>query len=132
MVYFCRFVFFISIKTVRTGDGNDLGDITFTPIIGVNVAVFLAIISLFIFVVFLNNLSSYLKPNALVSRILEQIIRSIRHFENRKEYDGQFFIHGKQPETMLLLEIRIRKKRNLQVYRLRENISYLAKFLKDA
>ncbi len=73
-------------------------------------AVFLAIISLFIFVVFLNNLSSYLKPNALVSRILEQIIRSIRHFENRKEYDGQFFIHGKQPETMLLLEIRSEKK----------------------
>ncbi len=99
------------LKTVRTGDGNDLGGITFTPIIGVNVAVFLAIISLFIFVVFLNNISSYLRPNALVSRILEQIIHSIKHYENRKKYDdGQFAIHGKQPGHISLLEIRSEKK----------------------
>jgi len=98
------------LKTVRTGDGNDLGGITFTPIIGVNVAVFLAIMSLFIFVVFLNNISSYLRPNTLVSRILEQIIHSIKHYENRKKYDGQFVIHGKQPGHILLLEIRSEKK----------------------
>lgn len=99
------------IKTVRTGDGSDVGGITFTPIIGVNVAVFLAIISLFIFVVFLNNISSYLRPNTLVSRILEQIIHSIKYYENRKKYDdGQFVIHGKQPKYILLLEIRSEKK----------------------
>ena len=94
------------LKTVRTGDGNDLGSVTFTPIIGVNVAVSLAIISLFIFVVFLNNISSYLRPNTLVSRILEQIIHSMKHFENRKIYDGQFDIHKEQSGKILLLEIR--------------------------
>ena len=47
------------LKTVRTGGSSELESIAFTPIIGVNVAVILAIISLFIFVAFLNNISSY-------------------------------------------------------------------------
>ncbi|MBA3749411.1 MAG: DUF2254 domain-containing protein [Nitrosopumilus sp.] len=98
------------LKTVRTGGDNDLENIAFTPIIGVNIAVFLAIISLFIFVAFLNNISSYLRPNVLVSNILKQIIHSIKNFEKRKKYDGAFFINEESYETKKLLEIRSTKK----------------------
>ncbi len=98
------------LKTVRTGGSNDLESIAFTPIIGVNVAVILAIISLFIFVAFLNNISSYLRPNILVSKIQEQIINSLKNFENRKKYDGPLFINGESSETGKLLEIRSTKK----------------------
>lgn len=98
------------LKTVRTGGGgNDMESIAFTPIIGVNVAVILAIISLFIFVAFLNNISSYLRPNILVSRILKQIIHSLKNFEKRKEYDGLLFNNEKSRETKKILDIRSKK-----------------------
>ncbi len=98
------------LKTVRTGGGgNDIESIAFTPIIGVNVAVILAIISLFIFVAFLNNISSYLTPNILVSRILKQIIHSLKNFEKRKEYDGLLFNNEKSRETKKILDIRSKK-----------------------
>ena len=98
------------LKTVRTGGSSELESIAFTPIIGVNVAVILAIISLFIFVAFLNNISSYLRPNILVSKIQEQITKSLKNFENRKKYDGPLFINDESLETGKLLEIRSTKK----------------------
>lgn len=98
------------LKTVRTGGSNDLESVAFTPIIGVNIAVILAIISLFIFVAFLNNISSYLRPNILVSKIQEQIIHSLKNFEKRKKYDGPLFINGEFSKTGKLLEIRSTKK----------------------
>lgn len=70
------------LKTVRTGE--DTG-ITFTPTIGVNVAVFLAILALFIFVLFLYNISSYLRPNKLAYRLTDQIISAVKKYERRKE-----------------------------------------------
>jgi len=99
----------LTLKTVRTG-GDSLEDVAFTPIVGVNVAVILAIISLFIFVAFINNISSYLRPNILVSNILRQIIHSLKNFEKRKKYDGPFFIKKENSESKELLEIRSTKK----------------------
>jgi Predicted membrane protein (DUF2254) len=69
------------LKTVRTGEGT--GDI-FTPIIGVNIAIIMASVGLFIFVLFLNNISSYLKPKKLVLRLVDQIICSIKPYEKRE------------------------------------------------
>ena len=69
------------LKTVRTGE--DTG-VTFTPIVGVNIAVLIAIVALFIFVLFLHNISSYLRPNNLASRLTDQIICSTKPYEKRK------------------------------------------------
>ncbi|MDQ6667336.1 MAG: DUF2254 domain-containing protein [Thermoproteota archaeon] len=71
------------LKTVQTGEGTG---ITFTPVIGVNTAVFLAIVSLFIFVVFLRNISGYLKSQVLIDRLVDKIMRSIIPYEKRKLY----------------------------------------------
>ncbi|HYY71324.1 MAG TPA: DUF2254 family protein, partial [Nitrososphaeraceae archaeon] len=68
------------LKTVRTGEGT--GEV-FIPIIGVNVAIVMASIALFVFVLFLNNISSYLKPKILVLNLVEQIICSIKPYEKR-------------------------------------------------
>jgi uncharacterized membrane protein len=69
------------LKTVRTGEDTSN---TFTPTIGVNVAVFLAIIALFIFVVFLYNISSYLRPNKLTYRLTDHTISALRPYEQRE------------------------------------------------
>lgn len=79
------------LKTVRVSEDPD---ISFVPIIGVNIAVYLAIITLFIFVIFLHNISSYLRPNMLILRIVERIIHSIRPFELRKEQQINTTIFG--------------------------------------
>lgn len=79
------------LKTVRTGDAQES---IFTPIIGVNVAILLATIALFIFIAFLHNIASYLRPNMLVSSIVDQITQSTKPFEKRREYDGK---HDKSP-----------------------------------
>lgn len=65
------------LKTVRTSD------LDFTPILGVNVAVIIAIMGLFIFVIFLKNISSYLRPNILSTNITEQIIHALKPYEKR-------------------------------------------------
>lgn len=77
------------LKTVRTGENT--ADI-FIPIIGVNVAVVMASVGLFIFVLFLNNISSYLKPKILVQRLVNQIICSIKPFEKR-DIDEKSLLH---------------------------------------
>ncbi|HEY3525935.1 MAG TPA: DUF2254 family protein, partial [Nitrososphaeraceae archaeon] len=76
------------LKTVRTGEETG---IAFTPIIGVNVAVFIAIVALFVFVLFLHNISMYLRPNSLVSRLTAQILCSIKSYENRKPSENVLF-----------------------------------------
>ncbi len=73
------------LKTVRTGSGG-LPDDVFTPILGVNISILLAGLALFIFVAFLHNIASYLRPNILISGIVDQIIDSLKPFEKRKEY----------------------------------------------
>lgn len=89
------------LKTVRTGDNT--ADI-FIPIVGVNVAIVLASIGLFVFVLFLNNISSYLKPKILVLRLVNQIICAIKPFEKRDvDEKSLLHIHDKN-ETMLQSE----------------------------
>ena len=68
------------LKTVRTGEDEIP---TFTPILGVNISVYLATIALFVFVLFLNNITSYLKPNLLVERIVGKIHHSIELYDKR-------------------------------------------------
>jgi uncharacterized membrane protein len=68
------------LKTVRSGEGTSE---IFTPVIGVNVAILMASIGLFIFVLYLNNISSYLKPKILVLRLVDQIICSIKPYKKR-------------------------------------------------
>lgn len=78
------------LKSVRTEEG-DIG--IFIPIVGVNVAISIALIGLFIFALFLSNISSYLKPKILVSKLVSQITYSIQS-------------HGKRTfDTELLQEI---------------------------
>jgi len=84
------------LKTVRTE--QDTGDL-FTPIIGVNIAIVMASIGLFIFVIFLNNISSYLKPKILVLRLVDQIISSIKPFEKR-DIDEKYLLHIKNEDKI--------------------------------
>ena len=85
------------LKTVRTDQA--VGDI-FTPIIGVNVAIAIALISLFIFVLFLNNIGSYLKPRVLVSGLVDQIICSIKPYEKR-DIDKKYLYQIKEEKNNL-------------------------------
>ena len=71
------------LKTVRTSDGGGTVEVAFTPLVGVNVAVVMAIISLFLFVLFLKNIGSYLRPNILVTNVINQILSSLRSYEKR-------------------------------------------------
>ena len=93
------------LKTVRTGEETG---IAFTPIIGVNVAVFIAIVALFVFVLFLHNISKYLRPNSLVSRLTAQILCSIKSYENRKPSENVLFERPPFGGDEKLFEIRSR------------------------
>ncbi len=92
------------LKTVRTGE--DEAPI-FTPILGVNLSVYLAAIALFVFVLFLNHITSYLKPNLLIERIIEKVYRSIENYENRVP-DRRFIFKDnyEQMKRTKMLEIR--------------------------
>ena len=68
------------LKSVRTEEGASE---IFIPIVGVNVAISIALIGLFIFALFLSNISSYLKPRILISNLVSQIISSIECESNR-------------------------------------------------
>jgi uncharacterized membrane protein len=96
------------LKTVRTG--QDTGDL-FTPIIGVNIAIVMASIGLFIFVIFLNNISSYLKPKILVLRLVDQIICSIKPFEKR-DIDEKYLLHIKNEYKITEL-LQVSEQKNL-------------------
>ncbi len=56
---------------------------SFVPVIGVNIAVSIAIVGLFIFVLFLKNISSYLRPNILISSIITNIVNSLKSYSDR-------------------------------------------------
>lgn len=89
------------LKTVRTGEssinmatmqnmseltlgGNQTLDLAvFTPIVGVNVAIILSIVALFMLVLYLHNISSYLKPNILISKLIDQIFGALKPYEMR-------------------------------------------------
>ena len=92
------------LKTVRTGED---GGPTFTPILGVNLSVYLAAIALFVFVLFLNNITSYLKPNLLIERIVDQVHKSLEIYENRLP-DRRFILKNnyQQIKRTKMLEIR--------------------------
>lgn len=91
------------LKTVRTGED---GSSTFTPILGVNISVYLAVIVLFVFVIFLHNISSYLKPDSLISNIVKKVLQSTKRYEKRmpsRQFTLDIQNKGKKRE---LLEIR--------------------------
>jgi len=74
----------------------------FTPLIGVNLAIIMSVIGLLFLVVYLNNISSYLKPNMLVSKLMGQIFNSLKTYQERKP------IHKEQDKSLdkvKLLEI---------------------------
>ncbi len=66
-----------------SGLSNFESSTSFTPVLGVNIAVSIAIVGLFIFVLFLKNISSYLRPNILISNIVTSIIKSLESYRDR-------------------------------------------------
>lgn len=90
------------LKTIRTSDGGGTVEGAFTPLVGVNVAVVMAIISLFLFVLFLRNISSYLRPNILVKNVVNQILSSLRLYEKRIPDKRASFINKMQYGRKLL------------------------------
>ena len=73
------------LKSVRTEEGSIE---IFIPIVGVNVAISIALIGLFIFALYLSNISSYLKPKILVSKLISQIIHSIQS-QGKRNFDTE-------------------------------------------
>lgn len=94
------------LKTIRASEGDAIEG-SFTPIIGVNVAVIMAIISLFVFVLFLKNISSYLRPNVLVANVTKQILLSLRSHEERIP-DNRALFANKPLNGTRILEVRSR------------------------
>jgi uncharacterized membrane protein len=65
-------------------DGNQqIESSIFTPIIGVNLAILISIVGLFMLVLYLHNISSYLKPNILISKLIDQILGALKPYEKR-------------------------------------------------
>jgi uncharacterized membrane protein len=94
------------LKTIRTSDGvGGAVEGAFTPLVGVNVAVVMAIISLFLFVLFLRNIGSYLRPNILVTNVTNQILSSLRSYEIRIP-DKRASFKNKLQYGRKLLEVR--------------------------
>ena len=77
----------------------------FTPLVGVNIAVVMAIISLFLFVLFLRNIGSYLRPNILVTNVMNQILSSLKSYEIRIP-DNRASFKNKLQYGRKLLEVR--------------------------
>jgi uncharacterized membrane protein len=131
------------LKTVRTDE--NMGDI-FTPIIGVNVAIVIASIGLFIFVLFINNIISYLKPKILVQRLVDQIICSIKPFEKR-DIDEKYLLNikdedkiskeimSKQKDIEKVLEIESKEEgilRNIEWNALNSSLKNLTKHIEQS
>ncbi|MFB5601226.1 MAG: DUF2254 family protein [Nitrososphaeraceae archaeon] len=81
------------LKTVRTEDADGI----YIPIVGTNIALAVAIIGLLIFVLYIHNISNYLRPNILISRLIESIISSLKKYEKRKT--DKKLIFDKNPFT---------------------------------
>ena len=69
----------LTLKTVRTEDSNEI----FIPILGTNVAIVIALTGLLIFIIYVHNISNYLRPNILVTKLVDKIIDSLTKYENR-------------------------------------------------
>ena len=93
------------LKTIRFPDANTVEGF-FTPIIGVNMAIVMAILSLFIFVLFLKNISSYLRPNVLVANLTHQILSYLRKYQVRIPYRRALSMN--KPPGAKILEVRSR------------------------
>lgn len=68
------------LKTVRTEDAEGI----YIPILGTNIALIVAIIGLLIFILYIHNISNYLRPNILISHLIESIMSSLQKYEKRK------------------------------------------------
>jgi uncharacterized membrane protein len=139
------------LKTVRTGEssinlatmmnmssisviGNPQPELSvFTPIIGVNLAIIIAIVGLFMLILYLHNISSYLKPNILISKLIDQILHALKPYEkrtstpssNEKRIDKSKIFEINSPRKGLLvfidwskvstdlMELALRKRKNL-------------------
>lgn len=88
------------LKTVRTEDADGI----YIPILGTNIALTVAIIGLLIFVVYIHNISNYLRPNILISRLIESIISSLKKYETRKT--DKKLIFDKNPFTDQIFSIK--------------------------
>jgi len=95
------------LKTIRTSDSGGGVEEFFTPLIGVNVEVIMAIISLFIFVLFLRNIASYLRPNMLIANVVNQILSSLSSYEKRLP-NKQILSVKKKQYGIKLFEVRSR------------------------
>ncbi|MGZ5491253.1 MAG: DUF2254 family protein, partial [Nitrososphaeraceae archaeon] len=85
------------LKSVRTEEGSIE---IFIPIVGVNVAISIALIGLFIFALFLSNISSYLKPKILVSKLVSQIIYSIQS-QGKRNSDTELLNEIQEEESLI-------------------------------
>lgn len=56
---------------------------SFAPILGVNISIAIAVMGLFIFVLFLKNISNYLRPMILTHQISKQITSIIKSYNDR-------------------------------------------------
>lgn len=64
----------LTLKTVRTDEG---GQTPFTPIIGVNLAVLFAIITLLLLILFVENLISFIRPRRFIESIVKAASSSV-------------------------------------------------------
>ncbi len=105
------------LKSVRTEEGNIE---IFIPIVGVNVAISIALIGLFIFALFLSNISSYLKPKILVSKLISQIIHSIQS-EGKRNFDTELL------QEIYEQELPVERRKKIVEIKAKENgiLSYI-------
>lgn len=73
----------MNISSMSTVGNPQLESSVFTPIIGVNLAIIISIVGLFMLVLYLHNISSYLKPNILISKLVDQIFGALKPYVKR-------------------------------------------------
>lgn len=105
------------LKSVRTEEGSIE---IFIPIVGVNVAISIALIGLFIFALYLSNISSYLKPKILVSKLISQIIHSIQS-QGKRNFDTELL------QEIYEQELPVERRKKILEIKAKENgiLSYI-------
>ena len=73
----------MNMTNMSTIGNQQLESSIFTPIIGVNLAIIISIVGLFMLVLYLHNISSYLKPNVLIAKLIKQILDALKPYEKR-------------------------------------------------
>ena len=69
----------LTLKTVRTENADEI----FIPLLGTNISIVIALAGLLIFIIYVHNISNYLRPNILITRLADKIIDSLTKSENR-------------------------------------------------